>query len=266
MLPAPAMLTVTVPAGALVGRDRFRLTALSPQGLPGLLPLGLQPHRSHSTCEVRPSAPPHRRASAGLPALTLHLVTYNRTLHAWTLSDRLAAADGWRARSPAPGHRRLGARRCGSHRSAAGACPRRAARSPAPPFQAIPAGVSGETLTEPEALPVMGGASRVRVTVTSAALPSGTVVQTVVSETFTLAAGGAQSTEPRLEDLVLYRADIDGLLSADPGSVTAHGAELPVVASRPFQPTEVTAGVVQLKVRGRPRGDAEDRRQRARHA
>ena len=82
--PAPATITLTVPPGAVAGPNTFRLTALSAQGLPGLLPLGYSPIL---TFALSGTAPPASAAAqvAGVSPLTVHLVAYDTGQHAWTL-------------------------------------------------------------------------------------------------------------------------------------------------------------------------------------
>src|SRR5262249_56720710 len=84
----PATLRVTLPPGAVPGPSPYRLTALGPQALPGLLPLGFSPVVAF---ELDGEAPPATIQAhlAGLPALALYLVTWDLDRSAWTLVGSL---------------------------------------------------------------------------------------------------------------------------------------------------------------------------------
>src|SRR6185312_1501423 len=77
-------ITVTVPAGAAPAGTSFQLTALSGQGLPGLLPLGWSPLAAF---DLRSSAPANGLTAsiANLTPSVVQLATYDFALHAWTL-------------------------------------------------------------------------------------------------------------------------------------------------------------------------------------
>jgi hypothetical protein len=69
-------------------------------------------------------------------------------------------------------------------------------------------------------------------------LPSGTVVQAVVTETFNLTSGEVASEETRTEDLILYR--VGGALTAT----------FPIVPSRTFAVAERAARRISTSLRG----------------
>src|SRR6185312_6243260 len=77
-------ITVTVPAGAAPAGTSFQLTALSGQGLPGMLPLGWSPLAAF---DLRASAPATGLTASisNLSASVVELATYDFGLHAWTL-------------------------------------------------------------------------------------------------------------------------------------------------------------------------------------
>src|SRR4029450_6229338 len=77
-------------------------------------------------------------------------------------------------------------------------------------------------------------------------LPSGTVVQAVLNETFRLVSGATATGEERLEDILLYRADLDGFVVPEAGAASV-AAEIPIVASREFSPAELREGRLHLQ-------------------
>jgi hypothetical protein len=84
-------------------------------------------------------------------------------------------------------------------------------------FVAIPEGAVGRSFADPPSLPATGGISRGRIEVDSPQpLPSGTVVQAVLSESFRLVSGESAVPDERLEDILLFRADLDGFVEPRP--------------------------------------------------
>ena len=72
------------------------------------------------------------------------------------------------------------------------------------------------------------------------ALPSGTVLQAQVTETFTLSSGEVASEEQRRQDIVLF---------AHPAAAgTTLAAEVPITPSRTFTSTELASGKVHLDI------------------
>src|SRR5262249_39009305 len=96
-------------------------------------------------------------------------------------------------------------------------------------------------LVQPPVVPPSGGRAVGSLAVQSpTALPSGTVVQAAITETFQLVSGETASEEQRLEDVVLYR------LPAPEGAALA--AAFPIVPSRSSDAAEVRQGKVHLDI------------------
>ena len=104
----------------------------------------------------------------------------------------------------------------------------------------------------PAVLPPGGGTALGLLAIQSPiALPSGTIVQTQVTETFTLATGEVASEETRNQDVVLYRlpAVAAAAVSAAPATFQAAlSAHFPITPSRAFAPAQLVQGRVHLDV------------------
>ena len=93
-------------------------------------------------------------------------------------------------------------------------------------------------------IPPTGGTARGQLRVDSPApLPSGTLVQAEIAETFTLPSDQVASEEQRRQDIVLYRAPTRAIAAGcgDPGTpapdpASAVSAALPITPSRTFDP------------------------------
>ena len=227
--------TLTVGAGA---GGAYRLTPLSAQGLPGLLPMGWSPLAAFHL-----SAPADGGAlsasATGLPALATYLVEYRPVIHEWSLvastgtpvdgaltfavpgpgSFAVVAADGDTVPIPAAaGDVLIGV-----------------------PFQMLPPTATSTSVVTPATLPPSGGIARGALQVISpTALPSGTVLQAQVTETFTLSSGEVASEEQRRQDIVLFA-------HPRPAEATL-AAEIPITPSRTFATTELAAGKVHLDI------------------
>ena len=73
--------------GAVAADATFRLTRLSAQGLPVLLPLGVSPLAAFELTASEPPTSPLELTLTQLPAGTVHLVGYDATLRAWTMTE-----------------------------------------------------------------------------------------------------------------------------------------------------------------------------------
>ena len=186
---ASATLVVTLPAGSVGAPGSYRLTALGAQGLPGLLPLGYSPIVAFQLDGA--TAPTVIQAHlTGLPSLVLHLVGWDVSAHAWRLVASPPAPTGGVLDVALPG---LGgfALVAVDAGGAVPALPAIGAPLEPAPFVAIPDGAVGRSFADPPSLPATGGTSRGRIEVDSPqALPSGTVVQAVLTESFTAGDGG----------------------------------------------------------------------------
>ena len=234
------VLSLQAPAGT------YQLTALSPQGLPALLPLGWSPLLAF---DLRGSTQALPGTVTGLPALTAHLVGYASDVRQWRLLEaNLAPVDGTLSFGvPGNGSFALVVADPGD--------PPIAVPNPGEPlegvaFAAIPPAVQTASAVTPPLLPPGGGTARGRLAVMSpTVLPSGTVVQAQVTETFTLASGEVASEEQRLEDLVLFNAPVlDGLTIPEGAPTNRLYAKLPITPSRSFETTELASGKVHLDI------------------
>ncbi|MGH9888098.1 MAG: hypothetical protein ACREBE_21370, partial [bacterium] len=242
----PVTLSVNLPPGAVSGSHTFQLTPLSPQGLPNLLPLGYSPILAFDfSGSGAPSA--MNVHLTGLPAMVVHLVRYDRELHAWTLATSTLEPTAGVLDFPLPG---LGTWALMAVDSTVPplVLPAPGGTLSAAPFATIPEGATSRTLADPPSLPASGGRARGRIEVDSPeTLPSGTVVQAFLTETYQLTGGQSATDADRIEDILLYRADLDGVLTPEAGTV-ALGAELPIVASRQFEASELEEGRVHLRI------------------
>ena len=232
--------TLTLPAGL----PDLSLTAvsLSPQGLPGLLPLGWSPVAA-LTLSASGALGAVEAAVKSLPARDLVLARYNLSLHDWVLVTPalLPAADGTLALTlPSAGSYALVAPDTPDV-----ALPDAGQVMPAVAMTPIPETATSSASASPSSLPPSGGTSTATLLVQSMTpLPSGTVVAARFKETFTLASGQEASLEERLADVVLYRA------GAPEGSVLA--GSFPVTPSRSYKEADLSSGNVHLDIlRGR---------------
>ncbi len=242
---AAGPVSVTLPAAT-----HGRLTALSPQGLPGLLPLGFSPVVAF---DLR-SDPSTTGPLGGLVAVgttdPLHLAQYDTTLHEWLMvaPNLTPGADGKLALTlPEIGAYALTVADVGATAPTvppAGQLLTGAAMAP------IPADATSATAVDPATLPPSGGQSKGTLALQSTApLPSGTVVQAKVSETYTLGNGDVASLEPRVEDIVLYGRPVPTPppSGAVAGTPTLY-AMLPITPSRTFDTTSLKEGKIHLDI------------------
>jgi hypothetical protein len=246
-------ISVSVPAASVPDGTNFQLTPLSGQGLPGLLPLGWSPLvafdlRASSTATNLPTA------ISGLPNVVAHLVTYDPSLHAWTLvTANLQPANGTASFTvPSTGAYALAVP---DTTNPPISIPNIGAALTGVPVQVLdPAASSGGSLN-PAVLPPGGGTAMATLGVQSATfVPSGTVIQANLSEKFSLASGDVVSEQTRSEDIVLYNA-------LAPANSTM-GALFPVTPSHQYSNTQLLTGKVHLDilagregVRGQPGGN-----------
>lgn len=246
-------ISIAVPAASVPDGTNFQLTALSGQGLPGLLPLGWSPVAAF---DLRASA-----SVSGLPAVVSQLpgvvsdlAIYDPALHAWTLvASNLPSINGSCSFTvPAPGAYALVVPDTTT--------PPIPIPDPGSPLtgiavQAIDPAASSSGSLNPPMLPPAGGTATATLGVQSPIFaPSGTIIQANVLETFTLSSGAKVSEETRSEDILLYNA-------LAPANSTM-GAKFPVTPSRQYTLTQLVTGKVHLDilagregVRGQPGGN-----------
>ncbi len=258
---------ITVPQNAVTADTSFQLTPLSPQGLPGLLPLGVSPLAAF---ELRADAPPQLPLTARVASLgtaTLHLARYRLSQHDWVVvAPSLAPTAAGELSFELP---ELGAYALVQADEMDPAIPIPAAGSPLEGVAVVklPPTVTAQGLVEPSAVPPTGvtakGSQELRSPLVA---PSGTLVQAEVTETYTLASGDVASSEKRMQDILIFRTECPPLGAAvnvppPPGAAvtvprapgtepdpTALCAVFPIRASRSYQAAELAEGTVQLDI------------------
>jgi hypothetical protein len=261
-VPGGPTLRLDVPAGAMATDTAVTLTPLSPQGLPDLLPLGWSPLVAFDLRTATPlggSVPltitlPEAvaQAFAATPALRpAALVEYRPLVQTWQVvaRDLLPTAEHEIA---------IAVPRTGAFALVTADGQEPALETPAvdQPLTGVPAVLLPFTTTtrgevSPAVLPPTGGTAEGRLAVYApAALPSGTIVQAEIGETFTLPSGDVASEELRRADLVLYRAPAIAIASPaeEPAGQTAIAATFPIAASRTFNPADLVEGRVHLDI------------------
>jgi hypothetical protein len=252
-----------VPAGA-TGATAVTLTPLSPQGLPDLLPLGWSPL---AALDLRSSSPVGgalpltitlpasvSAAFSATPALRpAALVEYRSLLHAWVVVARELV--------PTTAHE-IGVNlpRTGAFALVTADVQTPALETPAvdEALSGVPAVLLPFTTTtrgevSPAVLPPAGGTAEGRLAVYSTtALPSGTLVQAEIEETFTLPSGQVASEELRRADVILYRAPAVPIAVGDGTAAPADQppifAAFPIAPSRSFEASNLVEGRVHLDI------------------
>ncbi|HEX9983135.1 MAG TPA: Ig-like domain-containing protein [Thermoanaerobaculia bacterium] len=226
---------VNVPGGAVTTATPMRLTPLTPQGLPNLLPLGWSPVAAFDfRVDGSANNVPYEATLSGLPNASVTLVQYEPALHAWSVvSTGLVTVGGsLRATVPAPGAYALViADDATVPAPAAGELLKGIVMQPIPD-----AATSSGSVNPPTLPPTGGSATGTLIVHAQPALPSGTVVQAEVTETFSLSNGEVASEETRTQDLVLYRSGNDVK------------AQFPIRPSRSFTSGELVEGKVHLDI------------------
>lgn len=246
-------ISIAVPPASVPDGTNFQLTALSGQGLPGLLPLGWSPVAAF---DLRTSATVSGLPAivSQLPAVVSDLAIYDPALHAWTLiASNLPSINGSCSFTvPAPGAYALVVPDTTT--------PPITIPDPGSPLTGIavqaidPAASSSGSLNPPMLSPAGGTATATLGVQSPNFAPSGTIIQANVLETFTLSSGDKVSEETRSEDILLYNA-------LAPANSTM-GAKFPVTPSRQYTLTQLVTGKVHLDilagregVRGQPGGN-----------
>ncbi|HET8775705.1 MAG TPA: Ig-like domain-containing protein [Thermoanaerobaculia bacterium] len=231
---------LTFPAGALAQAEMLSLTPLSAQGLPNLLPLGWSPVAAFDLSGAASFAAPASATFSNVPNGTVHLVAYRAALHSWVLvqsgiQNGIQSTGTVTVAIPAPEPHALVI----LDSDAAITAPLAGEVLPGVEMLPLPATTISSGDVTPAVLPPTGGEAKGTIAIQSPTpLPSGTVVQAHVSETYTLRSGDAASEEPRPQDIVLYRHP--------PREGATLGAEIPIVPSRTF--ADLVEGRVHLDI------------------
>ena len=245
--PIPIALVLNVPMNAVSQPTLCRLTPLSAQGLPGLLPLGWSPIAAFDLRADGPVGPGLEATLEGLPDGTLHLARFDTGRRAWTMVQAGLVAAG--------GTLTLGVGGTGSFAlvvpdtSPAPALPAPGETLPGVAQADLPPTVVGQAAVDPSVLPPSGGKATGRLFVQSPTpLPSGTVVQAKVMEEFDLVSGKKASEEVRRQDILLFRAPLPQDAPPTGTGETVLHAALPVAPSRTFGTADLVQGKVHLDV------------------
>ena len=238
---AAGSLTVTVAPNAVPAATNFYLTSLSQQGLPGLLPLGWSPVSAFDLRAGSSTTASFSAAFAQMPAsATLQLVQYNYNSHNWLMvTPNLTATSGALTTTiPSVGDFALVVVDMGS---GAPTVPSAGQPLTGVSMVTLPAGAAASgTLNPPSASPTGGTSTATLAVQSSVPLPSGTVIQANVSETYSLTSGKQLSSPKRTQDILLYQ------YSAPTGSAAV--ANFPVTPSQTFQPGQLSSGDIHLDI------------------
>jgi Bacterial Ig-like domain/Bacterial Ig domain len=233
--------TIAVAPGALSSATNFHLTSLSQQGLPGLLPLGWSPVTAFDLrADSSTSAAFNATVTQLAPSQGMHLVKYDYNSHSWLMvTPNLVAVNGsLTVPIPSVGDFALAVADAGS---SAPTIPSAGQSLAGVAMVTLPAGSSASGSLNPLSVSPTGGTSLATLAVQSSVpLPSGTVIQSNVLETYTLTSGKQLSDAKRTEDILLYQ------YSAPSGS--AGVATFPVTPSQTFQPGQLSSGDVHLDI------------------
>ena len=207
------------------------VTPLSAQGLPALLPLGWAPRAAFRVAGV-----PATATAGGIQDAEVHVAQYRFSLHEWVL-----VASGL---VPIAGDVSFDAPEAGTYAFVVAdeddelVVPAVGEMLEGVDVAILPASAVAEGVVTPPILPPGGGIATGTLTLLSPIpLPSGTVIQAEITETFSLASGETASEETRYEDIVLFR-NTDGVLEAT----------FPIASSLTEELQDVVAGEVNLDI------------------
>jgi hypothetical protein len=234
-------ITVSIAPGAVSSATNFHLTSLSQQGFPGLLPLGWSPIAAFDLRADTSSSASFTASLTQLPnSVVFHLVRYDYSSHTWLMvSPNLGAATGaltipvpsvgdYALVTPDSGNTSLTVPSAGHALIGLS-------------MVALPAGAAATGALNPPSVSPTGGTSSATLTLQSSVpLPSGTVIQAKVQDTYSLVSGKQLSQAPRLEDIILYQ------FAAPTGAAAA--ATFPVTPAQTFQPGKLASGDVHLDI------------------
>ncbi len=234
-------LTIAVAPGAVASAINFHLTLLSPQGLPGLLPLGWSPTTAFDLRADTSTSASFNSTVTQLPSsLTLHLVRYDYGTHAWLMfTPNLGAVNGTLTIPiPSVGDFALVTPDVGN---SAIVVPSSGQALAGVNMVALTAGSAATGSLNPLSVSPTGGTSVATLAVQSSVpLPSGTVIQANVQETYSLTSGKQLSDAKRTEDILLYQ------YSAPSGAAAV--ASFPVTPSQTFPLEQLSSGNVHLDI------------------
>jgi RHS repeat-associated protein len=233
--------TIGVAVGAVSSPTNLHLSSLSQQALPGLLPLGWSPLVAFDLQSDNPTSASFTGTFAQLPqSTTMHLAQYSYTSHAWQMVTPNLTAPNGSLSIPIPsiGDFALVIPDAGS---TAPSVPSAGQPLPGVSMVTLPTGSTASGSLNPPSISPTGGTSTATLGVQSSVpLPSGTVIQANVLESYSLASGQQLSDALRTEDILLYQ------YAAPAGSAAV--ASFPVTPSQTFQPELLSSGDVHLDI------------------
>jgi RHS repeat-associated protein len=240
---ASVHLLLTPPAGS------YQVTPLSPQGLPGLLPLGWSPFVSFDLRSDGASGAALQAALDGLPAGPWHLVRWREGTHAWHLVTG--------SLEPQSGSLALTLPELGTYALAMADAGEPVVVVPqvGEPLQGVdPVQVPADAalwkaVVPAEVLPTGGTAAGSVALASGTPLPSGTVLQAQATETFRLSSGEEGSEDTWRFDVIAYRApeSADVTIPADAPANRLH-AQFPMTPQRRFQLEEYGEGKLEMSI------------------
>jgi hypothetical protein len=252
-----ARLTLLAPEGTTSGNlDRWggaplvatvesgRLTPVSAQGLPGLLPPGWSPLGAFDVQVASPTGLTIQNLVTTAPMV--YLVRYDTSTHQWRLESTLAPGAIATATLPASGGHAL-------------VVPDAPGAPAAPALGEVLPGLEPAALSplltafgagQPQVLPAAGGLVEGRIVLpASMPLPSSTVLSVAITESYNLTAGTVASARPRTADVILFRTPIPTIQSASTGGAAAVlGASFAITPSRSYTAAALGRGNVHVDV------------------
>jgi len=233
--------TIAIAPGAVASATNFHLTLLSQQGLPGLLPLGWSPVVAFDLRADSSTSASFNATMAQFPSSqAMQLVRYDYNTHAWLMvTPNLNAVNGsLTIPIPSVGDFALAVPDAGS---SAPSVPSAGQPLAGVAMVTLPTNTAGSGLLNPASVSPTGGTSLASLAIQSPTpLPSGTVIQANISETYTLLSGKQLSDELRTEDILLYQ------FGAPSGAAVS--ATFPVTPSQTFQMGQLSSGDVHLDI------------------
>jgi RHS repeat-associated protein len=239
--------TFPVAAGVFPQGAEARLTPLTPQGLPMLLPLGWSPVAAF---EFRAGSEPSTPLSAAITSVgeARAVVRLDPATHAW----RVVRND----LTPLDGRATVDVDQLGTYALIAPDASDPPLVAPPPGeiltgvgMVALPPAASGTAHGVPSSLPATGGLVRGSLVVQCPSpVPSGTVIQAAVTETFTLTSGDVASGEKRYQDLILYRLPTSATDTPPEPGTTTLGSAFPIMPSRTFAAVDLSQGNIHLDI------------------
>jgi hypothetical protein len=237
------------PVSLAVPDGSHRVTLLSAQGLPTLLPPGFSPLTAFNWATDGGSASAQASIALSNGAAPTALVRYDTAMRDWRVvtADLLASNSVLVVDIPSPGSYALAVADATTPPMAIAAPGEALTGSSVLP---IPATATSESRVDPAVLPPTGGTATGTLRLDSpTAMPSGTIVQAEVEESYTLSSGEEAGAPKRSVDIVAYKHQtLATAWGTGPNTGTITGATTSTVcdasvAAAPSAVTPAEAGV-----------------------